>query len=495
MEDLNAAQQDAMISLTEMVAKVETRVDNRIDTLETTIKSCTNIKGFVGTIPEALKEALQQTGVVDCDDTDEDTSKVKIHMRTQCFYRTTIVAEKDNITKTMTFTKDVRKPTQTYWTKGDVLPTDKIKQTKANTWIHHEQLMTLTHDMQSQLTNEIHITTATHIDSHKPEYAHPIPVIKNIKCKSITDTKKTIYFDAILPNKRDKNLLYESNSLFMTLSTVNSEIDMKQIECSVIEFNENKQNYEMNVKSLTPNTEYMLHFSFTEKNTLNQISKITNDVTTCVKFNTGTIPIYKMNNLKMNHKQNLISKISTQQTANTNKLQELQTIINSKNQTEALVATTFKQYLAEVNDQIATIQAYCEKMNKKTLGAGSNAGWLRKGSGFLAFLRLVFSITNEISYIIILITLQLKKYGTDKIEGSRFLSDEFRDWFCSLENGRFDKYFKHFLQGCKEQGIKNVLELNTAMLSVHPMNIKIFRDKHDLIQHFKTEFHGKSHIV
>eukprot|EP01084_Bolivina_argentea_P286166 490863_1 len=195
MEDLNAAQQDAMISLTEMVAKVETRVDNRIGTLQTTIIQCQNIKGFDGAIPEKLKEALQQTGVVGCpDDANEDTSKVKIHMRTQCFYRTTIVAEKDNITKTMTFTKDVRKPTQTYWTKGDVLPPDKTKQTNANTFIYHEQLMTLTHDMQSQLTNEIHITTATHIDSHKPEYAHPIPVIKNIKCKSITDTKKKKLF-------------------------------------------------------------------------------------------------------------------------------------------------------------------------------------------------------------------------------------------------------------------------------------------------------------
>eukprot|EP01084_Bolivina_argentea_P122013 216243_1 len=84
MEDLNTAQQDAMLSLTEMDAEVETRVDTRIDTLETTIISCPNITGFDGAIPDALKEALQQTGVVDCpDDANEGTSKVKIHMRTQ----------------------------------------------------------------------------------------------------------------------------------------------------------------------------------------------------------------------------------------------------------------------------------------------------------------------------------------------------------------------------------------------------------------------------
>jgi len=62
-------------------------------------------------------------------------------------------------------------------------------------------------------------------------------------------------------------------------------------------------------------------------------------------------------------------------------------------------------------------------------------------------------------------------------------------WIKSLENGRFIKYIDILTNGFNESEIINgedLPDLTTADLSVTPFNIKIFRDKRDLIKNFKS---------
>eukprot|EP01084_Bolivina_argentea_P157273 274060_1 len=60
-------------------------------------------------------------------------------------------------------------------------------------------------------------------------------------------------------------------------------------------------------------------------------------------------------------------------------------------------------------------------------------------------------------------------------------------WIKYLENGRFKKYEEQLMLGFTESGIaaQDLPNLSTADLSAPPFNIKVFRDKRDLIAHFK----------
>jgi len=62
-------------------------------------------------------------------------------------------------------------------------------------------------------------------------------------------------------------------------------------------------------------------------------------------------------------------------------------------------------------------------------------------------------------------------------------------WIKSLENGRYIKYLDKLRNGFTESEIirgEELPDLTTADLSVTPFNIKIFRDKRDLIKNFKA---------
>eukprot|EP01084_Bolivina_argentea_P152119 265410_1 len=65
-------------------------------------------------------------------------------------------------------------------------------------------------------------------------------------------------------------------------------------------------------------------------------------------------------------------------------------------------------------------------------------------------------------------------------------------WIKLLENGRFIKYLNVLSIGFKESNIcgKQLPDLCTADLSVNPFNIAIFKDKRDLINHFKSLPHN-----
>jgi len=68
-------------------------------------------------------------------------------------------------------------------------------------------------------------------------------------------------------------------------------------------------------------------------------------------------------------------------------------------------------------------------------------------------------------------------------------------WIKCLESGRFEEYLKKLRFGFVESDILNGAELpdlSTADLSVTPFNIKVFRDKRDLIKHFKSLRNGLS---
>merc|ERR1712228_241539 len=73
--------------------------------------------------------------------------------------------------------------------------------------------------------------------------------------------------------------------------------------------------------------------------------------------------------------------------------------------------------------------------------------------------------------------------------------DEIMLWINWLEHGRFNKYLKRLQNAFLESDIligAELPDLSTADLSVTPFNIKIFRDKRDLIKHFKSLRSGLS---
>ena len=73
--------------------------------------------------------------------------------------------------------------------------------------------------------------------------------------------------------------------------------------------------------------------------------------------------------------------------------------------------------------------------------------------------------------------------------------DDILLWIKSLENGRYLKYLEVLRVGFKESEIESgelLPDLETADLSVTPFHIKSFRDKRDLIRHFKALRGGQS---
>ena len=68
-------------------------------------------------------------------------------------------------------------------------------------------------------------------------------------------------------------------------------------------------------------------------------------------------------------------------------------------------------------------------------------------------------------------------------------------WIRSLENGRYFKYLDVLRVGLKESDIDSgelLPDLQTADLSVTPFHIKSFRDKRDLIRHFRALREGQA---
>ena len=68
-------------------------------------------------------------------------------------------------------------------------------------------------------------------------------------------------------------------------------------------------------------------------------------------------------------------------------------------------------------------------------------------------------------------------------------------WSRSLENGRYFKYLDVLRVGLKESDIDSgelLPDLQTADLSVTPFHIKSFRDKRDLIRHFRALREGQA---
>jgi len=81
-----------------------------------------------------------------------------------------------------------------------------------------------------------------------------------------------------------------------------------------------------------------------------------------------------------------------------------------------------------------------------------------------------------------------EKYVPNTQEYKNWDLNDIALWIKSLENGRYIKYLDILIHGFHESEIMNGVDLpdlTTADLSVTPFDIKRFRDKRDLVKHFK----------
>eukprot|EP01083_Nonionella_stella_P232005 818828_1 len=108
-------------------------------------------------------------------------------------------------------------------------------------------------------------TASSFIDSmaYVLDCDHPVPLIQDIECKSITYTAATVHFDAVLDPK-DENTKYLCE-LYMKLEFQNDdELDEKEkdvMELPMIKFDKNKKHYQLELDTLRRDTCYMMRIN------------------------------------------------------------------------------------------------------------------------------------------------------------------------------------------------------------------------------------------
>eukprot|EP01083_Nonionella_stella_P188595 695489_1 len=116
-----------------------------------------------------------------------------------------------------------------------------------------------------------------HYPSFPPQYVqqivpppHPIPIIDDIECKSITLNTACIHFSAQLRNKdKDRKT---SSDLFIKLESV--EEKETHIDTKAIQFDKNKQKYEFEVMNLDENTDYTLSINLYESSNNSELKSL-----------------------------------------------------------------------------------------------------------------------------------------------------------------------------------------------------------------------------
>eukprot|EP01083_Nonionella_stella_P076454 208337_1 len=109
--------------------------------------------------------------------------------------------------------------------------------------------------------------------SFPPQYiqdiAHPVPIIDDIECKSITHNTASIHFSAKL-RKRDKDKPISSDLLIKLESAQKKEEKEAEACTEALKFDKNKENYEFKLTHLDMNTDYQMYFNLYESHNNNE---------------------------------------------------------------------------------------------------------------------------------------------------------------------------------------------------------------------------------
>eukprot|EP01084_Bolivina_argentea_P035898 66463_1 len=154
------------------------------------------------------------------------------------------------------------------------------------------------------------------------------------------------------------------------------------------------------------------------------------------------------------------------------------------------------QILVDLNTEMASFKVNCNKSNIRKIGSGDVNQLVNQSSVFHGKMNKYHDIIRAmkvcsdafIKNMEVVEEFIANEYIPDVAKYKEWKLDEMMVWIKSLDDGRFVKYLNRLLYGFKESDIASgdiLPDLETADLAVPPFNIKNFRDKRDLIRHFK----------